>query len=704
MEPTSGAQILSNALPLAKHAYAKGDWWHRRNDRASLVDGLVKLAEQMKPADAAQVLSQASARETDADACAILAATAARMEPSNATRVAQTQFEVLTRDTILPETRQPLLQNLASATNQLEPTQTERIYAELSQRFAVAIERETKPEQRANLASLLASIAQRPRPGRSRKVWEAAVQTLAASFEKEKDARAQGDLVWGLAPLAERLGADEAARVCRPRADSLSTALKKDTRNLDKRGFSLVRGLGAMMLRLPQDQAVQIIRLLASVAEETRGGTDSRTVDFYYLMRKLDQVDATRVARLLASALEKEKDKNIRWWLAAGLCLAAEKMDPGEVAQVCGPVAKDMADSVATRKASGDLECNGYLFSGFGVVATQLDRARASQASKVLSKALERETDSYTLIRLAKALASTAGRIDPTQAAQVCGQAARLLAAKFEQETYANQRESLAQALSSLAARMEPARAAQICEQAVRTLAKALENEENPSPARLIGCMVYNNNSPSERPERALAILWLAGYLESTEADQLCGEVIRTLLTRLKAPDDSMVLLLSQLDPATAGALAREFALQVCSKNDIAPDGLGVILNDYGRTPPDPHFIGTRSVSGESLPCRLPTQDLVELLKMPTCFGRARRVVLDHLGNRYGRRFMNHWEFVRYAREQGLELDFTTPPRRPNPEESLKRMLQILDGSPAPAEAPRRVNSNAKAISGAATP
>jgi hypothetical protein len=67
----------------------------------------------------------------------------------------------------------------------------------------------------------------------------------------------------------------------------------------------------------------------------------------------------------------------------------------------------------------------------------------------------------------------------------------------------------------------------------------------------------------------------------------------------------------------------------------------------------------------EPLPCRLTTQELVELLKMPTCFGPARRVVLDQLENRYKRRFCNHWAFVRYAQENGLALDFTTPPKRP---------------------------------------
>src|SRR5205823_6495366 len=72
------------------------------------------------------------------------------------------------------------------------------------------------------------------------------------------------------------------------------------------------------------------------------------------------------------------------------------------------------------------------------------------------------------------------------------------------------------------------------------------------------------------------------------------------------------------------------------------------------------------AAAGEPLPCRLATQDLVELLKMPTCVAEVRRVILNQLGNRYGRSFATHWDFVRYAQEQGLDLDFTTPPKRPD--------------------------------------
>ena len=69
----------------------------------------------------------------------------------------------------------------------------------------------------------------------------------------------------------------------------------------------------------------------------------------------------------------------------------------------------------------------------------------------------------------------------------------------------------------------------------------------------------------------------------------------------------------------------------------------------------------------DPFPCRLTTQELVDLLKLPTCRGAARRLILDHLENRYHQKFDNHWAFVRYATEQKFKLDLTTPPHRPEP-------------------------------------
>ena len=71
------------------------------------------------------------------------------------------------------------------------------------------------------------------------------------------------------------------------------------------------------------------------------------------------------------------------------------------------------------------------------------------------------------------------------------------------------------------------------------------------------------------------------------------------------------------------------------------------------------------SSTAEPWPCRLTTQEQVDLLKMPTCFGAARRVVLDHLGHIHHRRFLNHWAFVRFADENHLNLALKSLPRRP---------------------------------------
>ncbi|MGA2702840.1 MAG: hypothetical protein ABSH35_17320 [Isosphaeraceae bacterium] len=44
---------------------------------------------------------------------------------------------------------------------------------------------------------------------------------------------------------------------------------------------------------------------------------------------------------------------------------------------------------------------------------------------------------------------------------------------------------------------------------------------------------------------------------------------------------------------------------------------------------------------------------------MPSVLGADRRVMLDHLGSRFGQWFVSHWAFVRFAREQGLDLEST---------------------------------------------
>ena len=191
----------------------------------------------------------------------------------------------------------------------------------------------------------------------------------------------------------------------------------------------------------------------------------------------------------------------------------------------------------------------------------------------------------------------------------------------------------------------------------------------------------------------------VAGRRKPTEAQPVCEGAIRFLLrSSPEQPEsntqDCVSILLAQLDPEKAHALAREMAASMCATSPIDPSILSRILADTSRTEItrraammaaatigqgiEGPLCAFPRIAAEPFPCRLTTQELVELLKMPTCLGGARCVVLDHLGNRYGRRFVNHWAFVRFAEEKGTGLDFTTPPRRPDPKESIKRMLEVL--------------------------
>jgi len=55
------------------------------------------------------------------------------------------------------------------------------------------------------------------------------------------------------------------------------------------------------------------------------------------------------------------------------------------------------------------------------------------------------------------------------------------------------------------------------------------------------------------------------------------------------------------------------------------------------------------------------------------CADPARRVILYHLENRHRRKFADQWEFVRFAQENNLGLDFTSPPKEQGTPVTTKR-------------------------------
>jgi hypothetical protein len=343
---------------------------------------------------------------------------------------------------------------------------------------------------------------------------------------------------------------------------------------------------------------------------------------------RLESPEAARVctaaARVLTQALEKEKDALARRPLAEGLAAVAGRLESAEAARVCAAAAHILTQALEKEK---DALARQPLAEGLASVAGRLEPA---EAARLLTQALEKEKDALARRPLAEGLASVAGRLEPAEAA-------RLLTQVFEKETDAGARESLAAGLASAAGRLEPAEASRIGKEAMRSLLHRLMPDPRTMPS-------------GDLPVDSGELTVLSTLLQQVDVEGV-GPLMLTLARQTAGTSDAWGLTLVLADATRLPVRRRAVAL-------VAGVGTGA----GGPLAGLPFLPAAR----EPFACRLGTQDLVDLLKLPTCVREVRRVVLDHLGNRYGRRFDTHWDFVRYAQEQGLNLDFTTPPKRPD--------------------------------------
>jgi hypothetical protein len=125
-----------------------------------------------------------------------------------------------------------------------------------------------------------------------------------------------------------------------------------------------------------------------------------------------------------------------------------------------------------------------------------------------------------------------------------------------------------------------------------------------------------------------------------------------------KTTDSDQLIWLAAALPALAGRLGPG---EAANRAVVAARAVGEGLSPLTRL----SGLATLLQASQPLPCRFSTQELVDLLKMPTCVGPARDVILQQLGERYHRDFADVWAFVDYAHEHLPEIDLTTPPKRP---------------------------------------
>ncbi len=566
------------------------------------------------------------------------------------------------------------------------------------------LSQEKDDSARGQLASALAAVAERQDPAE-------AIGWLTQAWTKEKDAR-----VWlseTLATVAVRLEAANARRMCPDLARLLSQAMIQENDRAAR--WLIVQTLVGVIGRLDPGEAARVC------AEQARFLI--RRKDWSAFSQLAQGMDPAAATQLLTQVLTQEKDPQASSQLAVTLAAVAGRLESRKAKRVCAEAARLLSQSLAQEKYAST---RGELAVALAEVAGRLEPAEAARVcaepARWLSQALIQEVNASARNQLAQGLAAVAGRLEPAEARRVCAEPARLLGLAVAHEKDFIGRWMLVEALAAVAERLEPADAARVSGECARILSQVLAKEKGEPTERGIAqdlAAVAARLEPAEAAQLlaqaltqkkgawtsstlARALAAAAGRLEPAQAAPILAKVARASFQAVNQEpggldEEILSLLLPSLDSETAVRAAQLLARWLVAnpgtlnsrRDPMSVDRSFNEVLDGFLIDATPNPVRQRAsalaaavgistqgpvaglallpVAGEPLPCRLTTQELVELLKMPTCVNEVRRVILDQLGNRYRQRFATHWDFVRFAQDQGLNLDFTTPPKRPEP-------------------------------------
>jgi len=511
-----------------------------------------------------------------------------------------------------------------------------------------------------------------------------AATTLLQVLEDAKDLYHLVELARRLAVVAARMKAADAAQA----ADILLKAMATKEPKNSYVWRALAEGLAAVAARLEAEDAA---RAATNLLQTMKGAKNPYALTA--LAEGLSAVaarqkaeDGTTVAAQAAApllqAIKDAKDPAALQALAEGLTAVAARMKAEDAAAAAGQAAATFLQAMKDAKPGGDLRA---LARGLAAVAARMKAedaaAAAGQAAAALLQAMKAPY-TFPLPWLAEGLSAVAARMKAEDAAAAAGQAAAALVQAMKNAKRLDSSNSLAEGLSAVATYLGAEDAAR----AAATLVEAIKATQDPSTLEQLARGLSAVAARMKSADAAAAAGQAAAALLQARKDAKHSYVQRAQLAAglaavsagMGGKDDATALLEvmnDALNPKTVEQLARGLSAalsavppaEIPARSAIAaspvacPAGTGDPLAALALLIP----------AADPPPCRLSTQQLVELLKMPTCIGEARRVILDQLGNRYHRTFADVWQFVHYAEEQKLGLDFASPPRKPEPAVAL---------------------------------
>jgi tRNA A-37 threonylcarbamoyl transferase component Bud32 len=721
MEPKEAANVTGEATTALVHAVkdTKGD-----DDMFLLAQGLEAVAARMNPKDAGQAASaliqaikdvkRSSPVSSPAQA---LAAVARRMEPPDgATILAQAMLDTKDRYGL-----HSLAQGLAAVAARMEAKDAATILLHVLKDIE-------EPLSLSSLALGLASVADRMEDkDAATATAEAATAVIRAINKNVNNLRDLSELCHALSAVAARMEGPDAARTAAALARTIkgakttpyavqyltyalsavaprlqpqdATATFVEILNVSIRpspSASLGRTLAALADRMEPPDAAQTVTTIDQAMKVTKdpGALYLFGLGLSAVAARLEAKDA---ATALVQAIKDTKDPTALLALALGLASVADRMEDKDAATATAEAATALAHAM---KHTNDSRALYWLAQGLSAVAARMEAKDAvtvtEQAATMLLQALKDTNNPNDLSYLAQVaalgisgaghitnnpndlsylalgLSEVTARMEPKSAASVVAPAATALAQAIRDNKNTAALQELAWVLSRVAARLEAEDAAMVAAQAATALAEAMKDKKNELAA-------LHNLAPGLEA--------VAARLDAQAAAQAATTLVQAMKdtnssSDLQALENALSAVAARMDPKDIWLAASGLAQAM----KIDRHSLSALLSAVPAA-----AIATRSATATSAaafpavdgrpiaalallipaaeppPCRLSPQQLVELLKMPTCFGETRRVVLDQLGNRYHRTFADQWEFVRYAREQHLGLDFTTPPKRPTP-------------------------------------
>jgi tRNA A-37 threonylcarbamoyl transferase component Bud32 len=619
-------------------------WWVSRHmqaeDAARAATSLVRLMEQTKDRDALPNLASG------------LSALVSRMETKEATDAAGAATTILIQ--VIEDSKEPkdflkvysLAGGLSALAARMEAKDAARAAAAL-----IPLIRDTKNGQRSSaLATQLSALAARmeTKDATAAAAREAATGIVRAmkgnnGFEMAHQAQ-------GLSTLAAHMEARDAAAAAAEAATSLVEIINDP--NSSGNLFLPVNALSALAAHLEAKDAAAAATLLVQAIKNPRNRTrlGSLAPGLSALAKRMEATDAAAAAADLLPAIKGTKIPAFMGYtnadelrsLAQCLSVVAARMEVTDAAAVTAEAARTLVQSI---KGTKDPLALNYLAQGLSLVAAHMEARGAAAATAEAAFALvqvikdRKDTKDPNALRvLAEGLSAVAARMDAKDAAQAAATLVQVIKDTKDPKD-PNAVAWLATGLPALAARMEARDAAQ----AVATLVQVTKETKDPTALRLLAFGLSALAARMDARDAVAATAEAAATLAQAIRDSKNTMDLRSLLQGLSALPSAVPPAAIPSRSATAAAAA------------AFPAGTGDPLTALplllcAAEPPLSH---------------LSTQQLVELLKMAPCVYEPRRVVLDQLGNRYHRTFADVWEFVRYAEEQKLGLDFIKPPQRP---------------------------------------